>query len=142
MRWHNVQIGQGLVVLDQQKNRRLGSLVLNKTARQVLARRPHNGEYVWPCRDRIQVWRYFKRAADRAGVEDVTIHDLRRTCGSWMLQAGVSIAQVSKVLRHQNIAVTSKVYAHLAPEQVLDAVETLVDSDALVTLSDLKIVSN
>jgi site-specific recombinase XerD len=42
-----------------------------------------------------------------------------------LVQAGVPIQQVSHLLRHSDIRVTDRVYAHLAPEQLHDAVAKL-----------------
>ena len=52
-------------------------------------------------------------------------HDLRRTCGSWLVQAGVSLHEVAKLLRHSDVRVTEKIYAHLAPENLAKAVSVL-----------------
>lgn len=62
-----------------------------------------------------------KSFAAAAGLEDVHPHDRRRTCGSWFVQAGVGIERVSRLLRHSDVSVTARVYAHLRP---LDLAET------------------
>jgi integrase len=58
------------------------------------------------------------RIRARAGMPHVTIHDLRRSFGSWLGDNGYSEKQVGTVLGHRSI-VTSKVYMHLsqAPQQ-------------------------
>ncbi|MDL5351091.1 site-specific integrase [Microbacterium sp. zg-YB36] len=50
------------------------------------------------------------------------IHDLRHTYASWLLQSGVEIAKVSKLMGHSSIRVTER-YAHLAlmPMEEVDA---------------------
>ena len=67
----------------------------------------------------------FALAAERAGPEDVHPHDLRRAFGSWLVQAGVDIRRVSELMRHSDIRVTARVYAHLAPADLADAVAVL-----------------
>ena len=67
----------------------------------------------------------FALAVRRAGLDDVHPHDLRRTFGSWLVQAGVDIRRVSELMRHSDIRVTASVYAHLAPGDLADAVEVL-----------------
>jgi integrase len=42
-----------------------------------------------------------------------TPHDLRHTCGSWLLMAGVTITGVSRHLGHESITVTVDTYGHL-----------------------------
>jgi integrase len=67
----------------------------------------------------------FATAVRSAGLGDVHAHDLRRTCGSWLVQANVPIHHVSALLRHSDIRVTDRVYAHLAPENVRLGVQAL-----------------
>lgn len=56
-------------------------------------------------------------ACARAGVGDVTIHDLRHTYASWLLQSRqVSIEGLSELLGHASIATTQR-YTHLAHTQ-------------------------
>lgn len=56
------------------------------------------------------VWR---DAVERAEVGHCRIHDLRHTYASWLLQQGISLADVGKLLGHVSTATTQK-YAHLA----------------------------
>ena len=58
----------------------------------------------------------------QAGVPDVTIHDLRRTLGSWLAASGESLTLVAKVLNHSSIS-TTQVYARLSLEPVRKALE-------------------
>ena len=51
-------------------------------------------------------------------------HSLRHTFASWLVQRGVSIYEVSKLLGHSDIKVT-EIYAHLKPENLRNAVELL-----------------
>lgn len=41
------------------------------------------------------------------------IHDLRHTCASWLIQAGVPLPVVSRHLGHESIQVTVDVYGHI-----------------------------
>ncbi len=49
-------------------------------------------------------------------VRPLRFHDLRGTCASLLLQAGVSIDIVAAILRHSDPRITRQRYAHLAPE--------------------------
>lgn len=51
-------------------------------------------------------------------------HDLRHTCASWLVQAGVPIYTVAEILGHSSVQVTKR-YAHLAPQHLRDAIEKL-----------------
>jgi integrase len=61
-------------------------------------------------------WRYQKLAT--AAEIETTVHDLRRTCGAWLIQAGVDIYQVSKYLRHSSVMVTEKHYVDILPSDL------------------------
>jgi integrase len=55
---------------------------------------------------------------------DCRWHDLRHTCASWLVQAGVPIYTVAQMLGHSSTAVTQR-YAHLAPKHLAEAVAKL-----------------
>jgi integrase len=55
--------------------------------------------------------RAIQQAAVNAKLGDVQLHDLRHSCGSQLLAAGVPIPQVSAYLRHRNPAITMTIYA-------------------------------
>jgi site-specific recombinase XerD len=59
----------------------------------------------------------------------VTIHTLRHTFASRLVQAGVSLAKVSKLLGHSSV-MTTEIYAHLAPNEVSE--------EAVVVLNGLQ----
>lgn len=56
------------------------------------------------------VWR---DAVDRADVGHCRPHDLRHTYASWLIQNGVALAEVGRLMGHVSTATTAK-YAHLA----------------------------
>lgn len=63
------------------------------------------------------------RAREQTGL-DCRWHDLRHTCASWLVQAGVPIYTVAQMLGHSSTAVTQR-YAHLAPQHLAEAVAKL-----------------
>lgn len=67
----------------------------------------------------------FNAALKRSGIAHCTPHDLRRTAGSWMLQAGVPIMVVSRMLGHSTVRVTEGVYAKHDVEWLRDAAKAL-----------------
>jgi integrase len=60
----------------------------------------------------------FRRAREAAGMPHVTFHDLRRSCGTLLIQRGVSLNVVSRILGHSSTTVTERVYAHLGGKQL------------------------
>lgn len=61
----------------------------------------------------------------RAGLPDITFHDLRHTAGSLMLLADARMTEVSEILGHSSVKVTQDIYAHAYPETRRDAVTGL-----------------
>ena len=65
---------------------------------------------------------------------DVTVHDLRRTCGSWLATAGVSLITIGKILNHAEKSVTD-VYARLAEQSLRTALDA--HAKAIMAVWDL-----
>ena len=63
--------------------------------------------------------------ADDFGVGDVTLHGLRHTHASQLIDAGVDIVTISKRLGHASPAITMKVYAHLFQQSDAKAAEAI-----------------
>jgi integrase len=66
-----------------------------------------------------KTWKSVKRDAH---VDDVTIHDLRRTFGSWLAQAGHSLELIGKTLNHKDGSATV-IYARHDTRQIKAAVK-------------------
>jgi integrase len=64
----------------------------------------------------------WNRICERAGFENVRIHDLRRTLGSWMAMSGLSLPAIGRALGHKDPRST-EVYAHLQADVVRTAVD-------------------
>ena len=67
---------------------------------------------------------WFKPALKAAGIHDFRLHDLRHTFAYWLMQDGVPLDRVSKLLGHKGLAMTMR-YAHLAPNQLHEDVAKL-----------------
>jgi integrase len=58
----------------------------------------------------------------RAGLNDLHIHDLRRTMGSWMAIGGASLLVIGKLLGHKSVDATM-IYSRLHIDPVRDSME-------------------
>jgi integrase len=68
-------------------------------------------------RNKSHVTTSYKAALDRAELDHgLRFHDLRHTFASHWVMNGGDIFRLSKVLGHKSVAITQKIYAHLAPE--------------------------
>jgi integrase len=65
--------------------------------------------------------REFKPTLKRAGLPQVRFHDLRHTAATLLLQNGVPVTVVSKMLGHASPAMTLNVYSHALPDSLDEA---------------------
>jgi site-specific recombinase XerD len=70
------------------------------------------------------IYYILKRRAAKAGVENITPHDLRRTFISNLLEAGVDIATISQIVGHQDVKTTAQ-YDRRPEEAKKKAIERL-----------------
>ena len=90
--------------------------------------RVDGAEYVFPGRhgrgfliDPMRQWRDILK---RAGIEDLRIHYLRRSMGSWQVNTGASLSIIGRTLGHTRPETTA-IYARVSDVQpVRDAMET------------------
>lgn len=67
----------------------------------------------------------FAAAAMRAGLEDLTPHDLRHTAAVWMAEDGVPFEEIAQYLGHSSSKVTFAVYARFSPTHLRRASKSL-----------------
>lgn len=85
--------------------------------------------WLCPNRSRKNRWqernlsREWNKGKARAGITNLHWHDLRHTCATRLVAAGVDIAIVKEILGHSDIRVTDR-YSHASREQLLRAVKT------------------
>ncbi len=70
--------------------------------------------------------RAWQRIRDRMGVQDINMHDLRRTLGSYMAIRGKSLQIIGKALNHKDQESTA-IYARLSQHPILEAVNETVE---------------
>lgn len=64
-------------------------------------------------------------ASERAGLSEVGLHTLRHSAATVMLEAGVPIHVVSRVLGHSGINITVDIYGHVSDDASRSAMEAL-----------------
>jgi site-specific recombinase XerD len=66
----------------------------------------------------------FRKAVKESASEHFRFHDLRHTFATRLVQAGIDLYQVTKLLGHKDISTTQR-YAHYCSESLKDGVRTL-----------------
>ncbi|MFZ1539757.1 MAG: site-specific integrase, partial [Chromatiaceae bacterium] len=137
LEWSRVDLGRNRLHLGatDQKNARVSEIPINASARAALIERASfravhcpDTPWVFSRRSGIRIGAVkhgFALAVAAAGLKDCHPHDLRRTCGSWLVQAGVGIERVAMILRHSDVRVTARVYAHLRHADLADDITAL-----------------
>jgi len=96
---------------------------------QDLYEKTRNNDWVFPSRwynytQPVQDFdRHWKRVREVANIMDCTVHDLRRTCGSIMIQNSVPLEYVQRVLNHTDPEIT-RVYARMSSDNQREALST------------------
>jgi integrase len=137
LEWNQIDLERGLINLDNKnhitKTKRVRALPINNPVKEVLNNRinhrsqEHNYIFTFnnePIEQKF-LTRYFKQFIYKAKVNPkLNFHSLRHTFASWLVQAGVSIYVVSKLLGHSDIK-TTQIYSHLSTENFRNAVDVL-----------------
>jgi len=82
----------------------------------------NNGE---PMDEQHLYNRHFKPLLIKAGLPDIRLYDLRHTCATLLLSAGVNSKIVSERLGHASIVLTLDTYSHVLPDMQQGATEQL-----------------
>jgi len=121
---------QGMELPDTKTGAR--RIPLPQAARAVLSALPRlsDNPYVIagkvPGRYATDLQHPWRRIRERAGLDDVRIHDLRHTYASNAVSSGMPIQMVGRLLGHTQIQTTMR-YAHLADDPVRRAAEENAD---------------
>jgi len=75
-----------------------------------------------PMRDNNILARHIKPAARKLKIGWVNWQVLRRSCATWLQQAGVDVKDAQGIMRHSRASTTQDVYQQLVPESQQRAV--------------------
>ena len=139
LRWEDVALERNEVRLQDSKT---GPRVvpLSPAAARVLAGVPRELDNPWVVAGRepgarlTHLTYYWYRVRDRAGLEDVRLHDLRHSFASRALALGEDLTMIGKLLGHRKIQTTAR-YAHLARDSVKESAALVAASIAADIMS-------
>lgn len=130
MQWCDVNLQLKLWTIPKTKNGTSQRLPLTCYALDVLERRKASAynKFVFPS-DRSasghltkpeEAW---KQLRQRAGMENIRMHDLRRTLASWQAMTGANLSVIAATLNHKDFKSVG-IYARLQIDPVRDAIES------------------
>ncbi|MBA2720764.1 MAG: site-specific integrase [Chloroflexi bacterium] len=122
LRWEMIDIGRGVIRIP--KGKTVSRLVAIHPVLRPWIEAMHvgDGSVVEPWSNIV---RDLELACTRAGVPRVTPNDLRRTFASWLVQAGVSLYVVSRLLGHKSTRMVELVYGQLDEATLAGAIGKL-----------------
>lgn len=128
LRWEDVDLERREINLPEPKQGRPHTIPLSEPAVEILSALPRESDnpYVFPGRKEgshlTSIRKAWRKLRERADLEDMTFHDLRRTVGSWLAQDGVNLQVVGEVLGHTSQEAT-RIYARLSSREPREALE-------------------
>jgi integrase len=131
--WDRVDLFRRTLTILEQKNKGKDTLPLNALVLEVLKAR-HKVRSIKVSRvffnkegephDASNLRRAFYAAVENAKISKCRFHDLRHTFATRLVQSGVDLYKVQKLMRHKSPIMTQR-YAHHYPESLRDGVEVL-----------------
>lgn len=141
MRWQDINFERAEWRIHETKNGTPQTVTLSPEAIEILSNRKSsdNGLFVFPGTGKaghlMEPKKGWKRILERAEIDNLRIHDLRRTLGSWQAKTGASLAIIGKSLNHKNQNTTA-IYARLDLDPVRVSVNTA--TSAMLAAAGLK----
>lgn len=132
MRWEQIDMKSALWRIPDTKNGEPVVVPLISYAMELLRSMPRTSEWVFPnsksksghIEDPKKAW---NRILRRANIENLRIHDIRRTMGSWEALTGASMLVIGKSLGHKSTSAT-QVYARLTNDPVRNSMEKAINT--------------
>ena len=125
-RWASVDLDRRSLHVPMSKTGRSRYVPLAQAAVDAIAGLPR-GEFLFPSpadpkKPLGSIKTGWHTVREAAGLPDLRIHDLRHSAASFMVNSGIDLFAVGRVLGHANVASTAR-YSHLANDTLLAAVE-------------------
>jgi integrase len=138
-RWQHIDVARKAWLIPISKTGKARRVPLSPPAIEVIRQLPRfeKCDYLVPnpatLKPFVSIKGVWQTARKRAGLEGLRIHDLRHSAASFMINAGVDLYAVGKVLGHADHKSTMR-YSHLADETLLAAVEAGANKQAAWTV--------
>lgn len=134
MHWRDINFASRTWRVEETKNGEPQTIHLSDQSLEILEKRQQlrYSDWVFPSdtsksghiEEPKKIW---KRVLEKAGIEDLRIHDLRRTLGSWQAATGANSYIIGKSLGHKTQQATA-IYARLNLDPVRESVNKATEA--------------
>ncbi len=151
--WQHVNTDSRSILIVDPKNGESRSAYMTDTVVQMFigTERGKPNELVFPARTggkMAAISKVVARTIDELGLNTgitdrrmkVVFHSLRHSCASWLVNAGIELPTIAKILGHKDLTMTAR-YSHVNDSSVKDAMRTL-DRQQEQTVEPVKIRSH
>ena len=127
-KWTDVQMEKGIILIraTNSKNKKARVVPINSTMLQVLTELDTQGKYEYLFINKktgkqfVNVAKSWQTLRKAAGLDHLTLHQLRHNFASFLVNSGRPIYEVKQLLGHADIKTTER-YAHLSTKTLQEA---------------------
>jgi site-specific recombinase XerD len=132
LKWQDIDLFRQVITVLKTKNKDPKTVPMSDTITEMLkgkAKVISMSGYVFCTANNTKIrprnlQREFSNAIQKAGIENFRFHDLRHTFATRLVQSGVDLYSVARLLGHRDISTTQR-YAHHCPESLRNSVKIL-----------------
>jgi integrase len=132
LRWKNVDLNRGLIVLEDTKNNDRRGIPLKGHALELVQNlgkvRRLDTDLLFPSHKNpdkpLSIQHIWERALKKTEIEDFRFHDLRHSAASYLAMNGASLAEIAEVLGHKTLQMVKR-YAHLSETHTANVVASM-----------------
>lgn len=128
LRWPDVDINSGRIILHETKNGERRVVPLLGHARELVKElskiRRLDTDLLFPGRNPqkpVFIRTPWLEAVKTAGIDDLKFHDLRHSAASYMLMSGASLGEIAELLGHKTLQMVKR-YSHLSESHAANVV--------------------
>jgi len=125
-KWEDIDLINNIFTIPLSKSGKVRRIPISPKLQSIIQSIPkYDSPYLFPSfKTKLPMKKFeyhWYKIRKEANLDNVRLHDLRHTFASTLVNAGVSLYEVQKLLGHSNISITQR-YAHLSNNSLFNAV--------------------
>jgi len=124
LRWEDIDLRRGLIRVKKSKSGKQRTVPVNESLKATLQSLPLFGCDKGSVFEPVNIQACFEKARQDAGFPELRFHDLRHTFATRLVDRGVDIITIQKLLGHSTVVITQR-YTHARDDRAYEAVAAL-----------------